>query len=368
MLGRWLWKAVGRTFEAVLAFAWIFISFALVAALIFGLSRVVVGTDAEWVMAIVGLLAIPLGLAIFVLGRDVLAPRWGYSGRRMKRALTLNRWGRAHGWSIDVLKGDRTLPARGFPFNMGGEHTTLAAVGGRHRGRDAMVVYYTVKENEGPDSLAVDFTIVAIGADADFPITIVYPQRRASQLKSLVGFQDIDVESAAFNRRWRVVGTDERGSHAILSPRVIDRLTSPDAGGFPIAWDSNAVMVVQHGLSKRWTRLEAQLDLLAELAALVPGYMTRKGGATRGMSRASLDGVKTIEAPWIAPSRGALTLRLLGGTLIVGSVFLTGLGHAVYPLACAGTGIALFPLASWYEWLYKARRRREWVARANTQF
>src|SRR5690606_34193842 len=91
------------------------------------------------------------------------------------------------------------------------------------------------------------FTVTAVVADADFPLTMVQPRRGANLIKSVVGFQDIVTESASFNKRWRVVGNDERAGHEIVRPRVMALLDSESAVIDAVNWDANAVMVVTTG-------------------------------------------------------------------------------------------------------------------------
>ena len=48
--------------------------------------------------------------------------------------------------------------------------------------------------------------------------TQVWPQRGLSRLIQLAGFRDVDVESAAFNARWRAFGTDVGASSGCSLP------------------------------------------------------------------------------------------------------------------------------------------------------
>jgi hypothetical protein len=315
--------------------------------------------------AVVVIVSLILGGVIFFVGGPAIERRFAL--RRSARLFSINDWVAKRGWSLGVLSGGLTLPARGIPFTLGGEHVVLSSAGGQHRGRDAMVVYYQVASSERPGALTYDFTIVAVGADADFPITVAEPQRGVSLMKSLVGFQDIDVESAEFNRRWRVVGKDVRGSHAIFSPRVIERLNADDAGQSPVTWDSNAIMVIRDGFSDDWAAIDADLDLLADLSELVPGYMTRAGASTAGLARSSTARLGTVKMPRIRNEPVTIALYLMAMVPLAMAKGQNRAGHLGAAAVLLAIGLAVFGIASWRTWRHKARRRREWADRVNTQ-
>lgn len=173
-------------------------------------------------------------------------------------------------WAI--VDPSATLPARGIPFTYGGVHTVFATLKGTVRGRSAVVMYYGVAPVVLANAQNYAFTIAAVFTDADAPVTMAIPERGFERLKAAVGEQDIDVESAEFNREWRLTGDDVQAVHDLMTPTVIERLLQPDARRFPISWDANAVMVVTEGMSTDVEAIDRQLDVLVDLADRMPAY------------------------------------------------------------------------------------------------
>jgi hypothetical protein len=73
------------------------------------------------------------------------------------------------------------------------------------------------------------------------------PESLAQRVAKTMGARDIDFESAAFNRAWRVRAADRKYAHDLLDPRMLERLIQPDAEGAMIRIEGGAVMTWQAG-------------------------------------------------------------------------------------------------------------------------
>lgn len=82
----------------------------------------------------------------------------------------------------------------------------------------------------------------------------------------------VRVESAAFNDRWVVVAEDERAAHALLQPRVIDRLLQPDLDDVELCFAGGWVLTEQPA-DTRVPDYARHRRIVAEVAALVPGFL-----------------------------------------------------------------------------------------------
>ncbi len=83
-----------------------------------------------------------------------------------------------------------------------------------------------------------------------------------------VGAGEVDVESVAFNERWRPSGEDLRYTHAVLNPRVMERLLQADTEGLSVLLEGAHIVVYRHaaldlGQSDRMAQVAFDLrDLL----------------------------------------------------------------------------------------------------------
>lgn len=308
-----------------------------------------------------------LTLGIF-LGAGAYAGMTPLLGWLRKRALAreteqLSRWAQEQGWS-GVWGYGWTLPARGVPFTLGGQHAVVRTLKGSFNGRDVVVMHYQVRTGSYSRKTDTrnyyDFTVTAAVADADFPLTMVQPQRGLNLVKAVAGFQDIDLESASFNRRWRVVGRDRRGAHEILHPRVMELLDADAAAVDAVTWDSNAVMVVQSGFDANPQSLARRLTLLTALADLVPAYMARaKGTVVDGSA------FKALRMPTIGTNGVEKGLAVATVVVLLFIYVMRDGGQALrLPLIIAFFGLVVAtPI---YDWHRRSRARREWAERINS--
>jgi hypothetical protein len=89
-----------------------------------------------------------------------------------------------------------------------------------------------------------------------------------------VGGDDIlDLESAEFNERFRIMADDARYAHAILTPLMMERLLEDDVRGLAIAIDRDRVIAWRSASRFSARRIEKRLGVLADVAALIPSYV-----------------------------------------------------------------------------------------------
>ena len=99
------------------------------------------------------------------------------------------------------------------------------------------------------------------------------------QVSGFGGFDDIEVESHEFNRRYRVEARDQRAAFAILHPRLVETLTQVE----PVEWRTDLSV---HGpvLVTWWSgvlepdEVTQRLILLDRIVDSVPDYVWRDAG------------------------------------------------------------------------------------------
>ncbi len=317
---------------------------------------------------LVAIAAVAVWLASLIR-RAIISPRNGPKARNVVVA-ELERWAEERGWEVGGEPESATLPARGVPFALAGERgRVLAAVRGEHQGHDVTVLYFATGNDGRP--LTQYFTVVAASTGAASPVTVAAPRRGFGRIASALGLPELAVESDAFNRRWRVVSADARGSYEILHPRVIDRLLGPDAGTLPVTWDAGIVLVAREGLTAEPSFLDRSIGLVEDLAVLVPGYQV-----ARPVSPDAADEGFFVEAPpevllddvemWLIFAFVAMVFI----AITWGAAFFTDLG-AIGSLSPTFTGtlMGIFTPFVIVFVVYRRRRRarlyREWADRVN---
>ena len=268
-------------------------------------------------------------------------------------AAGLQAWAAPHGWEITRDGRVAAQWANRFRFSaedLTGPFADIAARGWVH-GRDAMIIFYVLRVGDATKPI----TIAVVDAGADFAVTAVARPRSDSSLSHAYGGA-VPLESVEFERRWRAMGRDPAGSHAIFTPRVIERLLEPTPGGQPeIVWDGPGIRAVDARFIADPLQVESRLLLLADLAGLTPAYQVTHAN----------DDPSYVPPPTFYVSGKALVLQVLGAlTWAVGFMTLAAAGRGGIWVAAvsAVVGLALMVPGLRLERRDKARRLAEWHA------
>lgn len=111
------------------------------------------------------------------------------------------------------------------------------------------------------------------------PIEIV-PRGYAGR-KEDVG-DDVFLESSDFTERWRVMCPDVRYAHAVVHPRMMERLLALGDDAFPVTIDGDKVFTWARQESAKADDVAPRLTLLRDVVALVPPHVWREYGRRVG--------------------------------------------------------------------------------------
>lgn len=187
------------------------------------------------------------------------------SWRDRRRQRALQRWALASGWGY--VAADPTLVhlQRGHPFGIGRQRMATEVLHGTFDGLPALSFRYQWTTGSGKSRSTSFAHVVAVGLPAYLPRLEVTPEGVGARLAKLVGAQDIQFESEEFNRAFRVEAGDLAFAHAVLAPRLMERLIRPDAARRPWRIEGTWVASWQPG----GTVVETLGDRLAILVAVV---------------------------------------------------------------------------------------------------
>lgn len=226
-----------------------------------------------WVLPTVLLLAVIAVGAALVMG--YVADR-----RRRERLLVWSaqqrwQWQGTDAGLVDFLPGE--------PFGRGDRRSIRNVLQGPWGGRPGLAFDYTFTVTTGSGKNRRTQThrhaVVALLLPAPLPRVHVGPENVFHRIAQGFGFDDIDVESDAFNRRYRVQAADRRDAFAILHPRLVETLTQVE----PVEWRTE-LSVRGPVLVSWWTgtldtvQLQHRLILLDRIVDSVPDYVWRQAG------------------------------------------------------------------------------------------
>jgi hypothetical protein len=223
------------------------------------------------VTELVGLFA--LGVPFGVLATIVLVQRVS----RVRRRRAMRHYAEAQGWQW-VGDDDQAYAHRwnGEPFAGGKDRLVRNVLLGRRGDHDVNAFDYQHRTGTGGKGRLVVSTVLTLRLPTALPELEVGPEGAfGGRVAAAVGRGDLQTESEAFNRAYRVTCDDARFGMAVLHPRMMELLLSAPGTSWRIERDW---LVYWEPGRAAPDSIGPRLDLLAEIAGLIPSYVWKDYG------------------------------------------------------------------------------------------
>ncbi|QCB92598.1 hypothetical protein [Cellulomonas shaoxiangyii] len=216
--------------------------------------------------AVVLLLLLPL----------VVAGAWWLAKKRREQ---LDTWARATGW-----QHVRHDPGYGLarlhhnqPFEQGHGRRVSEVLTGRWQGLPAVSYTYEWSTGAGKERRTYYAHVVALALPAYLPVLELTGEGVGARIAKALGARDLQTESVAFNDAYRVAAGDERVGHAILHPRLMERLLQPDA--LRTDWRIEGTWIASWAPGRTDTaRIAPRLGVLHAVVRGVPRHVWQEHG------------------------------------------------------------------------------------------
>jgi hypothetical protein len=233
----------------------------------------------SWLLA-----AVPVVLLYAIIANSVDVPAWipitffgligvtgvpvalsGPSGERAmrRRAAQLGLHYEVSGTRADMQGFTRS------PF-VGSARSVSHVMRGTWRDRGARTFLY------GAGGAGGGFHVCVVAMPGQLPTIELVP--RGLRGHEAPSGSDIEMESMDFNARWRVMCTDLKYAHAVLHPRMIQRLLEPGADFAAITIEGASMFAAYPNSGKAKATIPTEFDLLCDLIDLVPPHVWREFG------------------------------------------------------------------------------------------
>ncbi|WP_456785819.1 DUF3137 domain-containing protein [Cellulomonas sp. P5_C5] len=211
-------------------------------------------------------------LLMLLGGAAVVAVVLGQYWVRRTRYERFRAWSLRNGWTY--AESDPTLVdiSTGQPFGEGSARRATDVLRGTFESRPALSFTYQWTTGSGEKRSTQHAHVVGLGLPTYLPTVEVTPEGLGAFLAKLVGAQDIQFESDEFNRAFRVTARDQRTGHAIVHPRLMERLLRPDARGTCWRIDGLWILSWQPG-STDLESIAPRLGLLAGVVRTIPRHV-----------------------------------------------------------------------------------------------
>jgi hypothetical protein len=192
---------------------------------------------------------------------------FGYVQAKKRREL-LQQFAAAQGWTW--VPRDDSWAARfsGDPFGDGDSREAQNVLQGQWRGRPMAAFDYSYEtystDSQGRRTTQTHrYAVCVLALPARVPKTELVPESVFGRLGTVLGMQDIELESEDFNRRYRVRSDNPKFAYDVLPPRTMEALLSRPtlhlrvAGTDAMCWESG-----RHSPGELLARLDALTCLL----------------------------------------------------------------------------------------------------------
>jgi len=160
-----------------------------------------------------------------------------------------------NGWTFQESLNGLFAGLKTPPFDAT-EMTYTQVVTGRFGGYECFDGLFEWRKRIDRDNYVTgSHRIAAVRLPDELPRLMLVPEGLGARLAKAFGGADIDFESSAFNRSWRVLADDPKVAFEMLSPRVLDRLD---------AMESKSPLLFERGLGVRIDDDSKGIDSLAE--------------------------------------------------------------------------------------------------------
>ncbi|MDJ0769957.1 MAG: hypothetical protein QNJ12_14245 [Ilumatobacter sp.] len=172
-------------------------------------------------------------VVVAFIAAALLAARYG-AQRERKRRLAAQARARSLGYEMDL--DDGKPPQLGMALFELGRSQRVSYRTWRHDSPDSVFQYQYVT-GSGDDQKTHRRTAVLVHVPFDAPHLRIELEGFWSTVGRAVGIRDIEIESEAFNDRYRVRSDDERFAITLLDHEMIAWMLSPHSGGGEVRFE-----------------------------------------------------------------------------------------------------------------------------------
>jgi hypothetical protein len=248
-----------------------------------------------------------LAVLVLVSWASVLWLIDGLQAARQRREFT--DFAQMHGWLFAGSSREYNTRFRSFPLDAATSSVQENVLQGSLNGvRCATFTHVRIVSDSKGNESREPFQVTLVELPVILPRLEIVPETVAEKFVKSLGGGDLDVESYEFNRRWRVLCRDPRYAHAVLDPRMVERLLQPDALELAIRIEGGAVLAWQPGRVGTAT-LARRLGVLTGVARSIPEHVVREYRELGALNSPASERPFPPTAPAWATTPGALTSK-----------------------------------------------------------
>ena len=188
-----------------------------------------------------------------------------------KRQEAFQQWALRNHWTFEGSDPSLVHLSDAQPFGQGRNKRATEVLRGAFDGHQAVSFTYAWTTGDEKDKTSHTAHVVALALPAYLPTVEVTRDGFGAKLDKLFGGQDIQFESEAFNKEFRVTASDPQVGHAIVHPRLMERLLR-DGSVTPWRIEGTWIISWEPG-SSALENLATRLGLLSAVVRSIPRHV-----------------------------------------------------------------------------------------------
>ena len=188
-----------------------------------------------------------------------------------KRQEAFQQWALRNRWTFEGSDPSLVHLSDAQPFGQGRNKRATEVLRGAFDGHQAVSFTYAWTTGDEKDKTSHTAHVVALALPAYLPTVEVTRDGFGAKLDKLFGGQDIQFESEAFNKEFRVKASDPQVGHAIVHPRLMERLLR-DGSVTPWRIEGTWIISWEPG-SSALENLATRLGLLSAVVRSIPRHV-----------------------------------------------------------------------------------------------
>jgi hypothetical protein len=221
-------------------------------------------------------ISIPSLILLVVVTGAIVGFFWWLAAKRRSDVAGLTPHLQQHGWTWAERDDQVFAGLTAIPFGRGHSQRAHEVIQGTEPVMRAFTFRWTTGSGDNRNRHVRRVTMIKAGPV--IPLTEVEPDTVVAKLETAAAGGDLNVELADFNKAWSVRATDQRISHALLHPRMIERFMQPDLYGRGVFFEQGWIGVIDHVVQVRDVvdHTRSTLAIASDLADLIPPHLVRE--------------------------------------------------------------------------------------------
>lgn len=219
---------------------------------------------------------VPVLVLIVVFVGCLVAFFWWLGAKRKSEVAGLQSQLTPHGWTWSERDDHVFAGLTVLPFERGHSQRAHEVIHGAQPPIIAFTYRWTTGSGDNRNRHVRRVTMIKAGPV--IPRTEVDPNTAVAKLETAAAGGDLTLELDDFNKAWTVRATDQRISHALLHPRMMERLMRPDLFGRGVFFENGWIGVIDHVVQVRdmVDHARATVAVASDIADLVPPHLVQE--------------------------------------------------------------------------------------------